>query len=93
MTEFEIRYHAMETALTQLAQGLVLEIARSKGVDGQTWIDHFKGSVSSEIRKMNFAGVSSQGDSQIRDVATSVVTGVADMAKDRFVRLNDEGLL
>ena len=71
---------------------LLLEVARMKGTEGADFIDRFRNAVVTELNDAKDGGGGPR-DPQIAAVSQSVVVNVSKMAKDRYVRLKDEGLL
>lgn len=92
LSEFEVRYNAVEGAQLLMTARLVLEVARLHGAQGAEWIDRFRNATVTELNDAK----DSEGnprDPRISAVSQSVVVNVAKMAKDRFSQLKDEGLL
>jgi hypothetical protein len=73
-----------------MTQRVLVEIARMKGAEGGDWIERYRNAVITELNDATTpdgqprpAGVS--------QVSQSVVTNIAQMAKERWVSLRDEG--
>lgn len=88
MNDFEVRYNAMERANLIMIQRLLFEIADMKGDDGAAWIDRFRNAVVTEISDLK----QSDGTPAAREIvqmAHSVVSNTAKMAKERLAQRRD----
>ncbi len=92
LNDFEIRYNGVEQAQIMMMARLLLEVARMKGAEGADFIDRFRNAVVTELNDAEDGGGGPR-DQQIAAVSQSVVVNVSKMAKDRYVRLKNEGLL
>jgi hypothetical protein len=92
MTDFEVRYNAVEQANLLMMQRLILEIAIMKGDEGPAWIDKFRNAVVSEVVDTQ-ASDGGQRPAAITAMARSVVENVALMSKNRLTQLKEDGIL
>ena len=93
MDDFEIRYNAVETANLLMMQRLLVELARLHGDKGEAVIERFRNAVVTELNDAKEASTDQPRLRAITEMAQSVVTNVAAMAKDRYGQMKDEGSL
>ncbi len=75
----------MEQAKLMMIQRLLLELAATKGENGDHWIEEFRNAVITEVNgTKTLAGSGDQRPREVTKMAISIVEATADMAKDRL---------
>ena len=85
MANFEDQYNGIKNAEFILLSHLVLEIAKSKGPDGPTWLAKMRANVDSEVD--DFIG----GTPAVIDISKGVVKAHFDFAEHRLSNAAEEG--
>ncbi len=91
MTDFEIRYNAVESANLIMIQRLLIELARLNGDNGEAVFDRFRNAVVMELSDAKERATASPRDPRITEMSKQVVAQVSKMAKERYAELKAEG--